>query len=135
MAVGGDKGLVAQLVFEVDAQGFDAVRTRVTGRNAGQVGQNGENCALVWRLFKVTVRIHLRLFKQGLRLDLLRVRVLRQLRVVLGGLRTLSTLTLVRRLNYIALLNLVTADDLYLVNAVRIVVVGVLNLVGLVLRG
>lgn len=135
VAVGGDKGLVAKLVFEVDAQGFDAVGTRVAGSDAGQVRQNGQDGALVWRFFKVTVRIHLRLFEQGLRLHLLRVRVLRQLRVVLRGLSTLRALTLMRRLNYIALLNLVSTDHLDLVDAVRIVVVSVLNLVGLVLRG
>lgn len=61
------------------------------------------------------------------------MRVCRQLRVVLRRLRTLSTLTLVRRLNYISLLDLVTSDDLDLIDIMGVVVVGVLNFVGLVL--
>ena len=57
MPVCFDESLVTELVLQVDSQGLDAIRSRVSCRDAGQITEDVENSPLIRRLFEALTSI------------------------------------------------------------------------------
>ena len=57
MPVCFDEGLIAQLVFEMDAKCLDTVRTRVSRGDARQIAEDVQYRSLIGRLLKIFTSI------------------------------------------------------------------------------